>query len=42
MDFTIKSRYGKVVLNKRVVLAYSIPMVRHLSVVVHTFKLGYL
>ena len=39
MDFTIKSRYGQVVLNKPVFLVYRIPMVRHPSVVVHTFKL---
>ena len=40
MDFTIKSRYGQVVLNKPVFffLAYRIPKVRHPSVVVHTFK----
>ena len=42
MDFTIKSRYGQVVLNKPVFLAYRIPMVRHPSVVVHTFKLEYM
>ena len=42
MDFTIKSRYGQVVLNKPVFLAYRIPMVCHPSVVVHTFKLEYM
>ena len=42
MDFTIKLRYGQVVLNKPVFLAYSIPMVRRPSDVVHTFKLEYL
>ena len=42
MDFTIKSRYGKAVLNKPVFLAYRIPMVHHPSVIVHTFKLEYL
>ena len=42
MDFTIKSRYGQVVLNKPDFLAYCIPMVRHPSVVVHTFKLEYM
>ena len=31
MDFTIKSRYGQVVLNKPVFLAYRIPMVRQSS-----------
>ena len=42
MDFTIKSRYGQVVLNKPVFfLAYRIPMVRLPSVIVHTFKLEY-
>ena len=41
MDFTINSRYGQVVLNKPVFLAYRIPMVHHPSVVVHTFKLEY-
>ena len=42
MGLTIKSRYGQVVLNKPVFLAYSIPMVRRPSVVVNTFKLEYL
>ena len=42
MDFTIKSRYGQVVLNKPVFLPYPIPTVRHPSVIVHTFKLEYL
>ena len=32
MDFTIKSRYGKVVINKPVFLAYRIPMVHYPSV----------
>ena len=40
MDFTIKSRYGQVVLNKPVFLAYRIPMVRHPSVVVHISNLN--
>ena len=40
--FHHKSRYGQVVLNKPVFLAYRIPMVRHPSVVVHTFKLEYM
>ena len=42
MDFTIKSRYGQVVLNKPLFLAYGIPMVSPPSVVVHTFKLEYM
>ena len=42
MDFIIKSRYGQVVLNKPVFLAYRIPMARHPTVIVHTFKLEYL
>ena len=42
MDFTIKSRYGQVVLNKPVFLAYRIPMVRHPSVVVHTYLWSHL
>ena len=40
MDFTIKSRYGQVVLNKPVF--FSLSYTNGLSVVVHTFKLEYM